>query len=221
MTASGLDLDFVEGECERVLGGVPGWLWDGASLPVPVEEIADSHFSLLVREVDDMSAAPGCPEDVDPNHLSGLLLAAMGEIWVNRAEARQWPQRRRFTIGHELGHWVMHRSGQQTLFCRHQTVGDGVPGQLRLDLSAEPSEAGDDVERGDPSAGLATASSSDPRPEIPLAEAEANAFSAALLMPRDLFVAEYRRCRGDVTRLQERFNCSEKATRRRIETIFG
>ena len=35
--------------------------------------------------------------------LSGLLLPAAGEIWVNAAEAREWPPRRRFTIGHELG----------------------------------------------------------------------------------------------------------------------
>ena len=32
------------------------------------------------------------------------------------------PPPRRFTIGHELGHWVMHRDGQQALFCRKTTV---------------------------------------------------------------------------------------------------
>ena len=42
---------------------------------------------------------------------------------MNAEEARQWPGRRRFTIGHELGHWVMHREpGQQSLFCRHASV---------------------------------------------------------------------------------------------------
>ena len=42
---------------------------------------------------------------------------------MNAAEAREWPPRRRFTIGHELGHWVMHRQpGQQSLFCRHGSV---------------------------------------------------------------------------------------------------
>lgn len=217
MTAAELDLDLVEGESEMVLSEVPSWLWDGRSLPVPVERIVDSHFSLLVREVEDMSTAPGFPRDSDPSHLSGLLLAAMGEIWVNGEEARKWPQRRRFTIGHELGHWVMHRSGQQSLFCRHATVSDQVPGQMRIDLEGEREE--DD---GDPFAkGGRRAVDAAGELAIPLAEAEANAFSAALLMPRDLFLAEYRRCRGDISRLQERFDCSEKATRRRVAALVG
>ena len=64
------------------------------------------------------SRAPGAPL-VEHHALSGLLLPARGEIWVNAHEAKQWPPRRRFTIGHELGHWVMHRAaGQQALFCR-------------------------------------------------------------------------------------------------------
>jgi hypothetical protein len=50
-----------------------------------------------------------------------------GEIWVNAGEARQWPPRRRFTIGHELGYWVMHRDGQQALFCRKTTVDEAGP----------------------------------------------------------------------------------------------
>lgn len=218
MTAAELDLDFIEGESESVLSEVPDWLWDGRSLPVPVEQIVDSHFSLLIREVEDMGAAPGFPPDLDPTHLSGLLLAAMGEIWVNGEEARQWPQRRRFTIGHELGHWVMHRSGQQSLFCRHATVNDQVPGQLAIDLEAAADSGTVDAGVHEQASFTGAGGTGD---DIPLAEAEANAFSAALLMPHDLFVAEYRRCRGDVARLQERFDCSEKATRRRIETVIG
>src|SRR5262245_54626537 len=70
-----------------------------------------------------MNAAPGAPELKPGQSLSGLLLAGPGEIWVNAAEAREWPGRRRFTIGHELGHWIMHRqAGKQSLFCRHAEV---------------------------------------------------------------------------------------------------
>src|SRR5690606_36493789 len=126
-------------------------------------------------------------------------------------EARQWPQRRRFTIGHELGHWVMHRSGQESLFCRHQTVRDEAPGQLAIDVNVLPERR----------IGGAARSPAEPIAEIPLTEAEANAFSAALLMPRDLFKAEYVRCGGDIATLQGRFDCSEKASRRRVETVFG
>src|SRR5215210_2632875 len=112
----------VEERAERVLAAAPGYIWDGETLPVPVEELVDSVYGLLVRDVEDMRAAPGAPTLAQGQSLSGLLLPARGEIWVNAEEARIWPPRRRFTIGHELGHWVMHRDGQQALFCRRTAV---------------------------------------------------------------------------------------------------
>ena len=118
-------MDWVEERAAQVLERVPPWLWDGEALPVPVEDIADSVFGLLIRDVDEMGAAPGAPELMPSQELSGLLLAARGEIWVNAREARTWPTRRRFTIGHELGHWEMHRDGQTALFCRATTVDEG------------------------------------------------------------------------------------------------
>lgn len=116
----------VEERAEAVLAALPGYVWDGERLPVPVEDIADSAFGLLVRDVEEMGRAPGAPSLAPGQSLSGLLLPARGEIWVNASEARQWPPRRRFTIGHELGHWVMHRSGQQALFCRKTTVSEAA-----------------------------------------------------------------------------------------------
>src|SRR4029078_11680473 len=58
----------------------------------------------------------------DGESLSGLLLPALGQIWVNADEAAQWPPRRWVTIAHELGHHVLHRTGQQALFCRKAVV---------------------------------------------------------------------------------------------------
>ena len=116
----------VEERAEQVLAKVPAYVWDGERLPVPVEDLVDSVYGLLVRDVEDMGAAPGAPSLAAGQSLSGLLLPARGEIWVNADEARQWPPRRRFTIGHELGHWVMHRTGQQALFCRRTTVDETV-----------------------------------------------------------------------------------------------
>ena len=116
-------MEEIEQRAEAVLADVPDWLWNGERLPVPVDDIADTCFGLLIREVEDMTSAPGAPQLKPGQSLSGLLLAGPGEIWVNAAEAREWPGRRRFTIGHELGHWVMHREpGQQSLFCRHAEV---------------------------------------------------------------------------------------------------
>ena len=45
-------------------------------LPVPIEEIADTHVGLLVRDVEDLGTAPGAPELGQGQALSGLLLPA-------------------------------------------------------------------------------------------------------------------------------------------------
>ena len=112
----------LEDRAAETLATVPDYVWNGKQPPVPIEEIADSCFGLLVREVEDMSSAPGAPSVEPGQSISGLLLASRGEIWVNAAEAREWPPRKRFTIAHELAHWILHRTGQQALFCRHGSV---------------------------------------------------------------------------------------------------
>jgi hypothetical protein len=115
-------MEKVERLAEQFLAGVPSYVWDGYSLPVPVEEIADSHVGLLVRDIDDLSSAPGAPPAESDQALSGLLLPAAGEIWVNAEEARQWPPRRRFTIAHELGHWSLHRDAERPVYCRSASI---------------------------------------------------------------------------------------------------
>lgn len=124
-------------EAERILAAVPAWLWDGERLPIPVDDIVDTCFGLHVREVERMSDAPGAPPLAPGQQLSGLLLPARGEIWVNADEARRWPPRRRFTIGHELGHWVLHRTGQASLFCRRTSVDEGHA--VAVDIEEEAS----------------------------------------------------------------------------------
>ncbi|MEO8092930.1 MAG: ImmA/IrrE family metallo-endopeptidase [bacterium] len=113
----------IEGRAEDVLAGVDPYVWGKRKPPIPVEDIADSCFGLRVcdKSPAELRAAPGCPELAEGDTLSGLLLPSLAEVWVNAEEASQWPTRRRFTIAHEIGHWVMHR-GQQTLFCRSKAV---------------------------------------------------------------------------------------------------
>ncbi|MBA2439825.1 MAG: ImmA/IrrE family metallo-endopeptidase [Thermoleophilaceae bacterium] len=175
----------IEQRAERVLARVPGWIWDGDSLPVPVEDIADSVFRLRVREVEDLTSAPGAPALEPGSSLSGLLLPGRGEIWVNGPEAREWPPRRRFTIGHELGHWCMHRTDHvASIYCRSASV--------------DPREE---------------------RPERPLAEQEADAFAAALLMPARLLREHYRRNR-DFHHLCRLFGASGASMGRRLHAVI-
>ena len=100
-------MEEIERLAEEFLDGIPSYVWDGRTLPVPIEGIADTHAGLLVRDVEDLGTAPGAPKLGHGQSLSGLLLPTIGEIWVNAEEARQWPARRRFTIAHELGHLVL------------------------------------------------------------------------------------------------------------------
>ncbi len=185
MEASQIDQAAIERRALEVLAQVPSYIWDGESLPVPVEDIVDSVYGLHVRDVEDLTTAPGSPVS-DPASVSGLLLTAKGEIWVNAGEARQWPPRRRFTIGHELGHWVMHRTGQQSLFCRKVSV---------------------DPDEGKPA---------DTRPPLPVTEEEANIFAAALLMPAELMRRHYGECGGDFDEMCRRFDSSQAAMGRRL-----
>lgn len=184
-------MEGIERRAEELLARVPNWLWDGETLPVPVEDIADTCCGLLVRDVDEMNAAPGCPPLSEGRSLSGLLLPSLGEIWVNADEARQWPPRRRFTIGHELGHWILHQDDQVALFCRHGVV----------DVPALEAPAAD-------------------RPPLDPIEEEANFFAAALLMPAVLIRHHYERCEGDFRALCSTFNASGAAMGRRLHQVI-
>lgn len=130
----------IEERAQRVLAGVPDWIWNGETLPVPVEHVADSHFGLHVRDVEDMRAAPGVPDLPSSQALSGLLLPARAEIWVSAPEARDWPQRRRFTIGHELGHWCLHRI-DGAVWCRAHAVDPAPADEGRAPYPPEEKEA--------------------------------------------------------------------------------
>jgi hypothetical protein len=179
---------------DRELAGVPDWLWDGESLPVPVETIADSHYGLLVREEIELASLVGLPDAIQ---ISGLLFPATREIWIDAEEASRAPVRRRFTIGHELGHWVLHcdlgRTAAKTVHCRGETMSE---------------EGAVEDERGRPK--LAR-----PR-RYPQRELDANQFGAALLIPRELVEAEHAWLEGDVRRLAEAFGVSTMAMGKRL-----
>lgn len=74
--------------------------------PIPVDDLAQSLLLLDIVEEDELRSIPGAPEDAGP--LSGLLTTENQTIWVDRREAARSPERRRWTIAHEIGHWVMH-----------------------------------------------------------------------------------------------------------------
>jgi hypothetical protein len=90
--------------------------------PVPVEAIAEDLLGLRLGEAE--------------LRVSGMLIPARREIWVDAAEARESPARRRFTIAHEIGHWV----------CQVR-AGRGAPVHCRPDPAAGSAAPGDPRER--------------------------------------------------------------------------
>ena len=78
-------------------------------IPVPVEAIAGDLLGLAVGERDYLE-------------VSGMLLPGEREIWLNSSES---PARRRFTLAHELGHWVcqVQEGRRKPVFCRSDDVG--------------------------------------------------------------------------------------------------
>ena len=185
-------IEWVEQRASEILERVPDYIWNGEELPVPVERIVSNSFGLLIREVEDLTTAPGL-EGERPTNVSGLLLTGPGEIWVNAAEARQWQGRKRFTICHELGHYVIHQDDvEATVFCR------------RVEVSEDP---GGGEEEGE-GQGL--------RSEI---EREADAFAAAILMPAHLIAERRTALADDLTTLCAEFGTSEKAMRYRLVAV--
>lgn len=101
------------------------------------------------------------------------------------------PTRDRFTIGHELGHLLLH---YPLLLKMH-------PGEKKVEMHAKrylPDDADQDERR---------------------AEWEANWFSAALIMPSKSFVAAWERYAGDVESVAREFLVSTLAAENRAKSL--
>jgi Zn-dependent peptidase ImmA (M78 family) len=83
----------------------------GDDLPVPIEAIAEDLLGLAV-------------EGRDLEGASGLLYPAERQVYLNAADS---PARRRFTLAHEVGHWVCQVQEGRTasVYCRADEVGVG------------------------------------------------------------------------------------------------
>ena len=85
--------------------------YGGDEIPVPVESIAEDLLGLRIEE-DDLGEC------------SGMLIPSERLILVNASEAMSGDtptRRQRFTIAHELGHWICHAQDAAepaTTYCR-------------------------------------------------------------------------------------------------------
>lgn len=81
----------------------------GDEFPVPVDAIAEDLLGLAVTVRDDLP-------------VSGVLLPAERRIVVRSDESEQ---RRRFTVAHELGHWICQclEGDMRPVYCRAAEIG--------------------------------------------------------------------------------------------------
>jgi Zn-dependent peptidase ImmA (M78 family) len=103
-------------------------LFAGPELPVPVRRIAEDLLGLKVHENSDLQ------------DISGAIYPATPAIVVNANEA---DTRQRFTLAHELGHWVCHcldGRNQQPVFCRDQDVGSSADRALEREANVFAAE---------------------------------------------------------------------------------
>jgi Zn-dependent peptidase ImmA (M78 family) len=166
---------------ERIVDGIIRLIPD-LPIPVPVEELAQKLDILSVEEME--------PEGFE----GGLLLADIekseGIILVNRASM---PQRRRFTVGHELGHFL---------------------------CPFHKPQSGDEFRCSAQDMQLSFARKEDP---VACMEVEANRFAALLLMPLTHFRRDLRLRKGveieHILTLAKRYVTSKEATARRYVDV--
>jgi hypothetical protein len=99
----------------------------GAEIPVPVESIAEDWLGLRI-------------EEADHGDCSGMLIPSERLIRVNASEAMSGdtPTRRiRFTIAHELGHWICHARGldDAPTYCRSQDLAEDADRALEREAN--------------------------------------------------------------------------------------
>ena len=179
MTVSRIDLaDF--GSPERIVQGILD-LEPQLPIPVPVKELALQLDIISIEALETEGFEGGLLTDA--NKAEGIIL-------VNEASH---PRRRRFTIGHELGHFL-------------------IPTHLPKDDNGFLCSF-DDIRR-------THASTGDRAAEM---EVEANRFAALLLMPTPAFRRDMRRRKGadleHVIELSEKYDTSREATARRYVSL--
>jgi len=153
------------------------------AVPVPVNDIAE-RLGLPVMET---NLGEG---------VSGVLVTEGGRSYIGVQKADHL-HRKRYTTGHEIGHY----------FLKHQREGVHVDRESAVTFRAVSYRT------------TRSAPGSDPR------EVEANQFAACLLMPMPLVRREAKKLAdgplvdGDIQRLATRFKVSEAAMTIRLETL--
>ncbi len=110
-------------------------IYGGPEIPVPVEAVARDLLGLRIEQSDDLGDC------------SGVLYPAERRIVLNPGEAMyagEPVRRHRFTIAHEVGHWVCHahegRAVTQPTYCRSRDLAHDVDRRLEREANVFAAE---------------------------------------------------------------------------------
>lgn len=137
----------------------------------------------------------------DKERLAGVLRYENGSLHL-LFEAYDLPVRQRFSLAHEIGHFVLHSPEGQPLY------------QCCISRNVQPEEF---VENDEDNADLVSI-------DVPDREAEADAFAAAFLLPRDEIRADLARFGRSTSFLAQRYCVSEPTIGQRLrelDSLFG
>ena len=94
---------------------------DAIDLEIVRQMLPSTPYGSGVREIKQ-------PVQFNDDAFEGMLARDPNdhEVWGIAYNGKSRPERQRFTIAHELGHFILHRSRQQSFNCDKQSVHTGI-----------------------------------------------------------------------------------------------
>lgn len=159
----------IEWNAQKLLAEYGGRFGEIVVPPIPVEEILERHLKLTL-EFDNLEVRLRHPDILGALWVPERLVAI--DESIEPTEHPNKEGRFRYTVGHEIGHWVQHRH-----------YFSEIPDQGLLFPEAAPEAA----------VICRSSQSKDPM------ERQADYFSAYLLMPKDMVYSAWEKHRGSMT----------------------
>ncbi len=102
----------IEGAADKLLAEYQRASGTNLTLPIPVEDLLERHLELTL-DFDDLHARLGVPMMGDEPEVLGALWVNSREVFIDQSlDPEEHPYREgryRFSVGHEIGHWWLHR----------------------------------------------------------------------------------------------------------------
>ena len=105
---------------------------DAVDLDILRQMLPTTPYGKGVREIRQ-------PVEFNDKAFEGMLARDPNDhdVWGIAYNGKARPERQRFTIAHELGHFILHRSQQQKFNCDKQSIHTGIDGLRAIERAAD------------------------------------------------------------------------------------